>query len=63
MAIQQLCDVCEESWAEDTLVLINHNHKMMCPTCINDLVDDLVHNLDMLRHVEEAIEIYNLEKR
>lgn len=63
MAIQQCCDICEDSWPEDNLVLIERYHKLMCPECINDLVDDLEEQIENLQSVETAIELYNQAKQ
>lgn len=62
MAIQELCDICEESWADESLVLIDRYHKRFCPSCLNDLVNDLEHKIENLQAVELAIELYNQEK-
>lgn len=63
MTIQDTCDICEESWPENSLVLVGRYNKTMCPECINDLVDDLEQQIDNLRAVETAIELYNQERR
>lgn len=45
MAIQNECDVCGELWPVDFLIRINLMNKLMCPECVNGLIDALASEL------------------
>lgn len=42
MALVSLCDNCSGDWVVDSLVWIEPVQKLLCPECINHLVDLLL---------------------
>jgi formylmethanofuran dehydrogenase subunit E len=42
MAIQYPCEKCSELHPLENLTLIHYNGKLMCPVCINSLIDALI---------------------
>ena len=45
MALQSVCDNCMDCWTVDALVHIEAINSLLCPVCINQLVDLCFSNL------------------
>lgn len=42
MALQTICDNCENLWLVDNLLYVTALNKNLCPVCLNQLVDLLI---------------------
>lgn len=41
MAIQYHCEVCDQSYPETTMMIVDLTGKITCPVCINILITNL----------------------
>lgn len=54
MAVQYPCEVCSEDWPLENLVLIKYNGRLMCPLCINKMINSICSGLDEL--IDEEVQ-------
>ncbi len=57
MAIQYPCEVCSENWPETTVMAVELTGKIMCPMCIDRLINELAAELSD-KHLQGILEDY-----